>query len=131
MGLRERHASDTILTTMVFAGLFIVSLVAFPVLGMEGQTLLSNRVSFALFFWPQLLLFPSGVETEHYYIGHGVLIYVATAFWCVVAYGFARLTNRFAFVVRVLLVYPAIVAVAVVVHGGLWVFGMSGILDGP
>ena len=88
-------------------------------------------MSFALFFWPQFLLFPGGVETEHYYIGHGFLIYVAIVFWCAAAYGFARLTNRLAFLVKVLLVYPAIVVVAVVVHTGLRVLGISAVLEGP
>jgi len=124
-------------TFILFAFLFIGSLFLFPLLVMIAHTAapnlfdaVPNPISGLFFFWRQLLLIPNGVRKGQTYIGHGTLVYFAAAFWFIVAFLYAGLTNRLGWPARLALVFPFIILVGVVVHILLGVVGLEVVLEG-
>src|SRR3954465_210105 len=105
----------------LFAGAFVASLLVFPLsivlLNSAAPWFTAVIPGFAvnlLFFWPQLLIFPSGITTGHTHFGHDTLGYTAGISWIVIALGFAWYTRNVRLRTQGLLIFPVIIAVGLV-----------------
>lgn len=130
-----------LLGILIFGGLFAVSLDIFPVVGSATALYLPSKswaatVSHILFFWPQLTLLPGGLSmavgaADSHTIGYGAMLPWTLTFWCGVGVAFGWLTRRRGVAVKIALVYPVAMSVAVGVFVLLQLFGIGPVLDGP
>ena len=123
---------------VLFATVFAASLIVFPlsIVALHSAapgftSVLPDFLVNLLFFWPQLLLFPNGVNAGPTFVGHGVLGYVAAIIWVSIALAFGWYTRSATLFMQGLLILPVIIVAAFLVHAGLALFDVHATLDGP
>lgn len=100
-----------------------------------GTIPLSRAVRNFLFFWPQMALFPYGInvyengDTQTYMYDYA--IYFAVAFWIVIGVTHSRITRKWKLLYSGLSVYPTILMVTIILNSLLSVFDIYPYLEGP
>ena len=120
---------------VIFLVVLCVSLPTLPIAAIVLSPVLPSIVGNAMFFWPQVILFPNGFMSMEIGGSEAFLmdsaIYGAIIFWILIAGLFGKVFQKSPRKTAAWLALPVALVVAVALHVLLYAFGYTAYIDGP